>query len=69
MRLRHVCLMLASTAIHWRKLTAWHATDWSPTDHQWEDKDGTVSKGRGYTPEQSRQQAEDDYDDKRRGKK
>ena len=32
------------------------------------EKDGTTSKGRGYTPEQSRQNAEDKYDDKHRGK-
>jgi hypothetical protein len=34
-----------------------------------EEKDGTVSRGRGHTAEQSRQRAEDDYDDKHRDKK
>jgi len=33
-----------------------------------EDKDGTVGRGRGSTPESSRERAEDDYDTKIRGR-
>jgi len=33
-----------------------------------EDKEGTVGRGRGSTPDQSREKAEDDYDTKTRGK-
>jgi hypothetical protein len=33
------------------------------------EKDCTVSSGRGWSPERSRQRAEDSYDDKHRGRR
>lgn len=39
-----------------------------PWETKIEDKDGVVARGRGFNPQESRQNAENNYDDKTRGK-